>query len=149
MQRAIIGALVLTFCTSLLGSIVIWGTSVNLRAGTSDQARRRKEGLPPAPLWYESLWKRSPLVILSGIYISLSIAFVLYLLDFAGFFVLKLKGGLESPYELYEQCTPTEFWIGCGIWLVPLLVAVFIFLRSATRVLRGRKNLLHETSQSH
>lgn len=131
MQRVIINSLLMTLAMSLLGAINIWGASVFMRAGTSDQLRRRKQGLPTAPLWYESLWKRSPKLILSAIYISLSVAFALYLLDFAGSSILKLKSGLESPYELYEQCSPTTFWIGCAVWLTPLLAALFIFVRSA------------------
>lgn len=131
MQRAIINALLMTLAASIFGAVAIWGSSVTKRAGSSDQLRRRKQGLPRAPLWYESLWKRSPGLVLSGIYICLSVIFALYLLYFAANSNLKLKGGLESPYELYEQCTPMAFWIGCAIWLTPLLAALFVFVRLA------------------
>src|ERR1700691_6182122 len=106
MQRAIINALLMTLAMSVLGAISVWGTAANMRAVTSENARRRKQGLPPRPLWYESLWKRSPRLVLSAVYISLSVAFALFLLDFAASSILNLKSGLESPYELYEQCIP-------------------------------------------
>lgn len=125
----------MTLAMSVLGAICVWGTAVNMRAVTFEDSRRRKQGLPPRPLWYESLWKKSPRLVLSGVYISLSVAFAFYLLDFAASSILKLKSGPESPHELYEQCTPMAFWIGCAIWLTPLLAALFIFLRSATRLL--------------
>jgi len=138
MQHAIINALLMTLAMSVLGAISIWGTAVNMRAVTSEDARRRKQGLPPRPLWYESLWKRSPRLVLSAIYISLSVAFVLFLLDFTASSILKLKGGLESPSELYQQCTPTAFWIGFAIWLTPLLAALFILVRSVIGLPRHR-----------
>lgn len=138
MLRAIINAFLMTLAVSVLGAISVWGTAVNMRAVTSENARRRKQGLPPVPLWYESLWKRSPRLVLSAIYICLSAAFALHLLDFAGSSILKLKSGFESPYELYQECTPTAFWIGCGIWLTSLLAALVIFARSAIGLLRHR-----------
>ena len=149
MKHALIGAVVLTFCALLLGSVTVWGASVNMRAVTSDFALRRKQGLPPAPLWYESLWRRSPSLVLSAAYFFVSLVFALNVLKECAFFLLKPQSGFESPYELYEQCTPTEFWIGCGIWLMPLLVAVFIFVRSAISVRRRRENAPQEHSQSH
>lgn len=151
MQRAVINALLMTLAMSVLGAIGVWGTSVNLRAVTSDHALRRKRGLPPVPLLYESLWKRSPGLIVSGIYICLSVIFILYLLYFAASSILKLKGQLESPHELYEQCNPTAFWIGCGMWLTPLLAALFMFLRSAIGLPRYRSGLaliVTQTSES-
>lgn len=135
MQRAIINALLATVIASIFGAIGIWGTAITGRAGTSDPLTRRRQGLPPLPLWYESLWKRSPTLILSGTYICLSVTFALYLLYFAASSILRVKDQLESPYALYEQCNPTAFWIGCAIWLTPLLAALLIFLRSATRLL--------------
>lgn len=149
MQRAIINALLMTLFTSLLGSISVWGAAVNMRAGNSEDARRRKQGLPPRPLWYESLWQKSPRLVLSGVYISLSIAFALYLLDFAASSILKLKSGLESPYELYEQCTPVAFWVGCVIWLTPLLAALFVFVRSASSLFTPRAGSNNPTIREH
>lgn len=149
MKRAIINALLMTVAISILGAISVWGASVNMRAVTSDAARRRKQGLPPAPLWYESLWKRSPGLVLSGIYICLSVAFALYLLDFAASSILKFKSGLESPYELYEQCNPAAFWIGCGIWLTPLLAALFVFMRSAVSLLAPGVSSSNPTIREH
>lgn len=124
MQLSIINALLMTLTTLLFGAVIVWGTAVNMRAVTSENARRREQGLPPVPLWYESLWKSSPKLVLSAVYIAFSVAFALYLLDFAASSILKLKSGPESPYQLYQQCTPTAFWIGCGIWLTPLLAAM-------------------------
>ena len=149
MKHAIVGAFVMTLTMSLLGAIIVWGAAVNIRAVTSDNARRRKQGLPPAPLWYESLWKRSPDFVLSGIYICLSVAFALYLLDFAASSILKLKGGLESPYELYEQCTPMAVWIGCGIWLTALLAALLVFVRSAMSLPKPDVSSSNPTTREH
>lgn len=133
MKHALISALILTFIALLLISVTVWGASINFRAGTSDQIRRRKHGLPLAPLWYESLWKRSPGLVLSASYFLVSVTFALYVLKECAFFLLKRKSGFESPYEFYEQCTPVAFWVGCGIWLISLLLAIFIFMQSARR----------------
>lgn len=135
MQRAIINAFLLTLVMSLLVAICIFGMAINVRAVSSANALRRKQGLPPVPLWYESLWARSPSLVLSIVYTAVSVTFAVYLLEFSAFAFLKLKNTIESPYALYEQCTPKEFWIGFGIWLTPLLAALFIIMRSATRLL--------------
>lgn len=77
MQRAILNAFLMSVIVSLFGAVGIWGTAITQRAGTSDPFTRRKQGLPPLPLWYESLWKKSPALILSGIYVCLSVTFAL------------------------------------------------------------------------
>lgn len=77
-------------------------------------------------------------MVLSGIYIALSVVFAFYMLKECAFIPPQAQSGFESPYELYEQCTPATFWIGCGVWLIPLLAALYIFVRSAIGLLRHR-----------
>jgi hypothetical protein len=148
MQHAIIGAFVLTFCMSLLGGIGVWGISINVQAFSAEHIQRRKQGLPTSalPLSRRSLWRASPGVVLSGIYVCLSAVFAYYMLSECAFFLLKLKSGLESPHDLYEQCTPREFWIGFAMWSIPLITALCIFVRSASGLLRRRNAALNAHS---
>ena len=64
------------------------GTAANMRAVTSENARRREQGLAPVLLWHESLWKSSSKLVLSAVYIAFSVAFALYLFDFAASSIL-------------------------------------------------------------
>jgi hypothetical protein len=150
MGHAIIGAFLMTFAVSLLGGITIWGGCRNFE-GLNDAVKRYKQGRPaPAisalltqsamPRTWESLWRASPSLVLSGIYASLSLIFAYFLIDMSGP-QSRLKESFASKFWwICAHTSPQERFIACGIWLIPFAVAVSIFVRSAPGYFQRKNN---------
>jgi len=146
MNHAIIGAFLMTFAMSLLGGIAIWGSCLKWQ-GYKDGVERWRQGRPspaisallaqPAmPRSLVSLWRASPSLVLSGIYISLSLEFGYFLVDMSGPHSPLKRSFASKFWWICAHTTPRERLIGCGIWLIPLLFALVIFSRSAIIRLR-------------
>lgn len=155
MKHAIIGAFVMTFTMSLLGLVVIWGSCRQLQ-GYNDAVKRYKQDLPgpsisallsqsAMPRSWESLWRASPSLVLSGVYTCLSLMFAYFLIDLSGPQSLSKQSFASKFWWVCAHTTPQERFIGCGIWLIPLVVAVFIFVRSAAGYLQRENNPLGES----
>jgi hypothetical protein len=146
MRHAIVGAFLMTFAMSLLGGIAIWGSCLQWQA-LDDGVERYERGWPgpkisallaqPAlPRRWESLWRASPSLVLSGIYTSLSLLFAYFLIDLSGPQALSKLSFARKFWWICAHTTPQERFIGCGIWLILLAAAVFIFVRSAAALHR-------------
>jgi hypothetical protein len=150
MEHAIIGAFLMTFMMSLLGTVVIWG-SCRQSQGYNDAVKRYKQGLAgpsisalltqsAMPRSWESLWRASPSLVLSGVYTCLSFIFAYSPIDLSGPQPLSKRSFASKFWWICAHTSPQERFIGCGIWLIPLVVAVFIFMRSVPGYLQRKNN---------
>ena len=151
MQRAIINALLMTLVALLLGGAGIWGICINFEAVSSENVERRQRGLPTSalPRSWESWWRASPRLVLSGICLCLSVVFAVYLFEFSGPKSIYGQSILTKFRWTYEHIAPREFFAGCAIWLILFVTVLLVFVRSASRVLRRSNEVRISTSGEH
>jgi hypothetical protein len=151
MQRAIINALLMTLVVLLLGGAGIWGICINFEALSSESVERRKQGLPtPAlPRSWEFWWRASPRLVLSGIYLCSSVVFAAYVVEFSGPKSIYGQSILTKFIWTYEHTAPRELFAGCAIWLILFFAVLFVFVRSAIKILRRSNEVCISANGGH